>query len=155
MRPRKSSTAPPLVLFVLSILLAGLLAGCGGGGEQKGAGGGGGEAQKQGGEAARRDPPERKIAIGTIKGVNEDKRHISLRPAAEAQGKKPLRFKVRKNAEIAMAGKKIAPGDVGSVTEGQQAQIEYVVKNNLNRAVAVQLYEVQEQQPSGAGEKTG
>lgn len=142
MRLRESSAISVLLSLVLCILLAG----CGGG--QSGTGGDE-QGQEQNGEAAKKEPLQQKIAIGTIRSFKEDKRRISLRPAANAQSEKPLGFKVRKNARIILGGKKV---ELSDVKEGQQAQIEYVVQNNVNRAVTVHLFEVQD---SGGGEESG
>jgi hypothetical protein len=146
MRLRESSAISLLLPLVLWVLLAG----CGGGGDQSG-GGGGDQGQKQEGKAAKKEAPQHKIAIGTIRTFKEDKRRISLRPAANAQSKKPLGFKIRKNAKITLDGKK---AEFGDIAEGQQAQIEYVVKNKVNRAVALHLFKA-DQKGSGEGEKTG
>lgn len=147
----KKTLALPLVLpILLSLLLVGSLAGCGGGSDQSG-----GQEQEQGekaaGEAARKEPLQRKVAIGTVRAFKDDKSRLSLRPAANAQSKKPLGFKVRKSAEITLGGEKAEPGDI---KEGQQAQVTYVVKNEVNRAVVVHLFEPNEQ-PSGEDEKKG
>lgn len=142
MRLRES----PAISVLLSLALCILLAGCGGG--QSGTGGDE-QGQEQKGEAAKKEPLQQKIAIGTIRSFKEDKRRISLRPAANAQSEKPLGFKVRKNASITLGGKK---GELTDVKEGQQAQIEYVVQNNVNRAVAVHLFEAQD---SGGGGESG
>ena len=88
------------------------------------------------------------MAIGTVRAYKDDKRRLSLRPAAEAQGEKPLGFKVRKNAQVTLDGEK---AELGDIEEGQQAQITYVVKNEVNRAIIVQLFEPR--QPSGEDEK--
>src|SRR5215213_6131985 len=129
--------------LVLSLLLVGLLAGCGssdqsGGGQQEG---------KAGGAAAKKEKLTRKVAIGTVRAYKDDKRRLSLRPASEAQGDKPLGFKVRKKAQVTLDGEK---ADLGDVEEGQQAQIRYVVVNKVNRAIIVQLFS---KQPSGEDEK--
>jgi hypothetical protein len=152
MRLRESSAISLLLPLVLSVLLAGLLAGCGGGdGSGQSGNGGGDQEQKQEGKADKKEALQKKIAIGTIKGFHEDRRRISLRPTVKAQSDKPLGFKIRKNAKITMGGKK---AELGDVKEGQQAQIEYVVKNEVNRAVAVHLFEAGSQ-GTGGGEKTG
>lgn len=148
MRLRESPVTSLLLPLVLSVLLAGLLAGCGGGGDQS-SNGGGDQEQKQEGEAAKKEPLQRKIAIGTVKGFHEDRRRIALRPTVKAQSDGPLAFKIRKHANITLAGKK---AELGDIKEGQQAQIEYVVENEINRAVAVHLFEGQD---TGEDEKTG
>ncbi|HJQ29141.1 MAG TPA: hypothetical protein VJ827_07350 [Rubrobacter sp.] len=146
MRLRESSVTSLLLPLVLSVLLAGFLAGCGGGGDQSG---NGDQGQKQEGEAAKKEPLQRKIAIGTVKGFHEDRRRIALRPTVKAQSEGPLAFKIRKRASITLGGKK---AELGDIKEGQQAQIEYVVENEVNRAIAVHLFEGQ---GAGEGEKTG
>jgi hypothetical protein len=142
------------LLLVVSVLLAGLLGGCGGGGDQSGSGGsqGGdeeqqGEAQQGGGEqgqAAQGDPPEAKIALGEVVAVAPDKRKIFLRPSTEVQGGERMVFKVKDNAEISLNDQ---PAEMDGVQEGQQAQIEYIVVNEQNRARRVELI--------GEGEGTG
>lgn len=132
------------ISILLSLVLCMLLAGCGGG--QSGTGGGDEQGQNQNGEAAKKEPLQKKIAIGTIRAFKEDKRRISLRPAADAQSEKPLGFKIRKNARITLGGKKV---EISEIEEGQQAQVEYVVKNNVNRAIAVHLFEAQGGEESG------
>ncbi|HET7272265.1 MAG TPA: hypothetical protein VFI90_14435 [Rubrobacter sp.] len=151
MRLRESSAISLLIPLVLCVVLAGLMAGCGGGGSDQSSNGGGDQEQKQKGEAAKKEPLQKKIAIGTVKGFHEDKRRISLRPTVKAQSEGPLAFKIRKNATITMGGKK---AELGDIKEGQQAQIEYVVQNEVNRAVVVHLFEANSQN-SGEGEKTG
>lgn len=146
MRLRESSVTSLLLPLVLSVLLAGLLGGCGGGSDQSN---NGDQEQKKEGEAAKKEPLQRKIAIGTVKGFHEDRRRIALRPTVKAQSEGPLAFKIRKHASISLGGKK---AELGDIKEGQQAQIEYVVENEVNRAIAVHLFEGQ---GSGEGEKTG
>ena len=154
MRLRDTSAVSLILPFVLSLVLVGLLAGCGGGNDQSG----GGQQKKQEGKAAKKEPLPRKTAIGTVRAFKDDKRRLSLRPAVAAQGKKPLGFKVRKSAEVALDGKK---AELADVEEGQQAQITYVVKNGVNRAIVVHLFSKQtskggekEKQPSGGDNKT-
>jgi len=155
----KETLAVSLILpLVLSLLLAGFLAGCGGSSDQSG---GGGQQKEQGGkaggEAAKKEPLPRKIAIGTVRAYKDDKRRLSLRPAAKAQSNKPLGFKVRKKAQVTLDGEQ---AELGDIEEGQQAQIRYVVVNDISRAIIVQLFSKQpagedkkKQQPSGEGEK--
>jgi hypothetical protein len=132
-------------------LLLGFLAGCGGdqsgssesqgGGQQGGSeqGGGeqaGGQGGEQGGEAADEGPAQAKIALGSIESVQPDKRKVVLKPSFEAQGGDQITFNVRKNAEIRVNDQEAELSDIKS---GQQAQIEYVTKNDVNRAVSVEI----------------
>jgi hypothetical protein len=139
---------------MLSLLLVGLLAGCGGsdqsgGGQQEGNSGGGG---------AKKEKLTRKVAIGTVRAYKDDRRRLSLRPASEDQGKKPLGFKVRKKAQVTLDGEQ---AELGDIEEGQQAQVRYVVQNDVNRAIIVQLFSKQQsgedkkKKQSGEDENTG
>ncbi len=146
---------PLLALFMLSVLLTGLVAGCGGG-DQSGNGGEekqqAGKDAEQGGGASKVEESDKKIALGTIQTVEEDKRKISVKLAAEVRGKKQLAFKVNKRTDIAFGGEK---AEIGDITEGQQAKIEYVDRDKgPGRAVNVELFEVQRREPSEEGEKT-
>ncbi len=135
MHSRRSSTT---LLLVAAILLAGLLVGCGGGGDQAGNGGSqgdGSDGEKQG-EAPQGNAPQVKIALGTIISVKPDRSKIILRPSMEMQGGERMIFKVTKNAEITLNNE---PAEMSDVKEGQQAQIQYVVVNELNRARSVAL----------------
>ena len=145
MRLRETSAVALILPLVLSFMLAGLLAGCGG--SSGGQSGGGQQQGKAGGEAAKKKPLPSKIAVGTVRAYKDDKRRLSLRPAAKAQGQKPLGFKVRKNAQVTLDGKQ---AELKDIQEGQQAQIRYVVKNEINRAIIVQLFS---KQPSGQDKK--
>jgi hypothetical protein len=132
-----------ILALVLSLLLVGLLAGCGssdqsGGGQQEG---------KSGGQGTKKEKLSRKVAIGTVRAYKDDRRRLSLRPTAKAQGEKPLGFKVRKNAQVTLDGKQ---AELKDIEEGQQAQIRYVVVNKVNRAIIVQLFS---KQPSGEDKK--
>jgi hypothetical protein len=135
-RTRIPSAALLLLVFML------FLAGCGGGGDQSGNGGSqdggapGGEEQQQGGAPQQGAAPAPKIALGTVVSVKPDKRKIFLRPTAEVQGGERMTFKVRKNAEITLDDK---AAEMADVKEGQEAQIQYVVKNEVNRARSVAL----------------
>ena len=172
MRRRQSSALSLLLPLVLSVLLLVSLAGCGGGSDQQQ---GGGQGKKQQGKAAgkvtKKGQVQTKMAFGIVRAFKDDKSRLTLRPRVNAQGKKPLLFKVRDNAQITLGGKKAEPGDI---KEGQQAQVSYVFRNEFNRAVIVHLFEANEKpaggaekkvnppegdekpkEPSGGGEKTG
>ena len=139
---------PAVTLFsIVLILLLGFVAGCGGdqsgsgesqGGDQQGGDqqGGGEQGAKQGGEAADEGPRQAKVALGTIESVQPDERELVLKPSFEAQGGDQITFNVRKNAEIQV---KDQPAELSELQSGQQAQVEYVTKNDVNRAVSVQV----------------
>ena len=133
--------------LVLMLVLAGLLAGCGGGDESGGGQQGGG---KGGGGSVKQEKLSKKIAIGTVRAYKDDRRRLSLRPAAEEQGDKPLGFKVRKKAQVTLDGKQ---AELGDIEEGQQAQVRYVVENGVNRAIILQLFT--RQQPEGDRKQPG
>jgi hypothetical protein len=150
-RLRETSAVSLIFPLALSLVLAGLLAGCGGSGSSQDQSSGGGQQQKQedkaGGKAAKKEPLSRKIAIGTVRAYKDDRRRLSLRPASKAQGEKPLGFKVRKKAQVTLDGEQ---AELKDIEEGQQAQIRYLVKNDINRAIIVQLFS---KQPAGEDEK--
>lgn len=155
MRFRETSAVSMILPLVLLLLLVGLLAGCGGSDQS----GGSQQEGEAGGESAKKEKLSRKVAIGTVRAYKDDRRRLSLRPASEAQGDKPLGFKVRKNAQVTLDGEQ---AELGDIEEGQQAQIRYVVKNDVNRAIIVQLFSKQpsgedkkEKKPSGEDEKAG
>jgi ABC-type Fe3+-hydroxamate transport system substrate-binding protein len=135
------------LLFIASILLAGLLAGCAGGGDQAGNGGSQGGEGEQGqaaqGEGTQANALQFKIALGTIVSVKPDRRKIVLRPSTEQQGDR-LIFKVVDDAQITLNDQQ---AEMADVQEGQQAQIEYVTVNEQNRARTVELI--------NSGEETG
>jgi hypothetical protein len=143
-RLRETSAVSRILLLVLCLLLVGLLAGCGG---SKQSGGGQQEGDSGGKAATKKEKLTRKIAIGTVRAYKDDRRRLSLRPASEAQGDKPLGFKVRKKAQVTLDGKQ---AELGDIEAGQQAQIRYVVENEVNRAIIVQLFG---KQPSGEDKK--
>ena len=139
---------PAVTLFsIVLVLLLGFLAGCGGdqsgsgesqGGGQQGGGeqGGGEQGAKQGGKAADEGPSQAKVSLGTIESVQPDERKLVLKPSFEAQGGDQITFNVRKNAEIQVNDQE---AELSELQSGQQAQVEYVTKKDVNRAVAVQV----------------
>jgi hypothetical protein len=144
--------APVLLLLVVLILLAG----CGGddqsgnGGQDAGSPGG---AKKQGGEAAKKGAPATKIALGTVRGVNVEgeSRRLVLKPSTNEQSKKPIPFRITKQATITLDDEK---AELADIKEGQQAQITYIVKNERYRAREVKLFSAGGATPE-AGENTG
>lgn len=139
MLSRFRSAAP---FFVLTILLAGFLAGCGGGG-----GGGGQEENAQGGgeqKQSKKEARETKIGVGNVVSVKPDKRRMVVMPSREAENAEKITINVRKNAEIMLGSEK---AEMGDIAKGQQAQVEYVEKNDVNRAISVQLFEAGGQSP--------
>jgi hypothetical protein len=143
------------VLFLATIvLMAGLLTGCGGG-DQSGSG-----SQQDGGSKAQQDEnapkkqgknaPKKKILFGTVTFVNPKTEGFSVRPTIDEQGNKPVAFRLAKENSITLAGKEAKLEDM---KKGQQAQVEYVERNERNRARSVRLFEAGG--GSQDGEKTG
>jgi hypothetical protein len=133
-----------LAVPLLALLSAALLAACGGGGQTEGSGdGGGGQDQQQ---ESKKEAQETKIAVGNVIAVQPDRRRMVVQPSRQAEGPDKVPLNVRKTAEITLGDQK---AEMGDIAEGQQAQAEYVVKNDVNRAVSVQLFEAEEQQGEG------
>ena len=132
------------VLVSATFLLSALLAGCGGGGgsENDSGNGSGGDGQGGGGQQqeSEKQARETKIAIGDVVAVQPDKRRMVVQPSQEAENAERVVVNVRKNAEITLGGEKAEMSDVAT---GQQAQAEYVTKNDRNRAISVQLFETE------------
>ncbi|MDP9481303.1 MAG: hypothetical protein M3R38_37505 [Actinomycetota bacterium] len=161
MHLRRPLTAPFLVAFVLLVVF---LAGCGGGAQQSDDasqnGGSSDEAKKQQGDGdggkkkKKKKRAEAKIALGEITKVKGDQsRVIVLEPSREAKGAKDIMvFRLRKDAKITLGGEEAEPADIQA---GQQAQIEYVRKEERNRARTVTLFKAGETSPSEGGEQTG
>ena len=158
MHPRRLSTT---FLLVAGILLAGLLAGCGGGdqsgnGSQDGGTGGEqaqvGEAAKKGdGEAAKKGVLKPKIALGTVTRVKLERRRITIRAVTGEEGAEPMPFKIAKNATITLDNQE---AELADIKDGQQAQITYVVRNDVvNVAREVTLIS-SDGRGAGGGENT-
>jgi hypothetical protein len=146
------------VLFLATIvLIAGLLTGCGGG-DQSGSGSqqDGGSKAEQGKNAPKKqgkNAPRKKIVFGTVTFVNPKTEGFSVRPTIEEQGKKPVVFRLANETSITLDGKKAKLEDM---KKGQQAQVEYVERNERNRARSVKLFEAGGgSQDNQGGEKTG
>ncbi len=136
-----------LAVPLLALLSAALLAGCGGGEQSGGSqedGGGGQDQQQQ--EQPKKEAQETKIAVGNVIAVQPDRRRMVVQPSQQVEGPDKVPLNVRKTAEITLGDEK---AEMGDIAEGQQAQAEYVVKNDVNRAVSVQLFEAEEQQGEG------
>jgi hypothetical protein len=138
----RSRLAVPLLF-----LLAALLTGCGGG-EQSGGSQEDGQQQDQQQES-KKEARETKIAVGNVVAVQPDRRRMVVKPSQQVEGAEKIAINVRKTAEITLGDQK---AEMGDIVEGQQAQAEYIVKNEVNRAVSVQLFEAEgspEEQPQG------
>jgi hypothetical protein len=154
MHPRGLST----VLFLATIvLIAGLLTGCGGG-DQSGSGSqqDGGSKAEQGKNAPKKqgkNAPKKKILFGTVTFVNPKTEGFSVRPTIDEQGNKPVAFRLAHETSITLGGKEAKLEDM---KKGQQAQVEYVERNDRNRARSVRLFEAGGgSQDDQGGKKTG
>jgi hypothetical protein len=137
-----------LAVPLLALLAAALLAGCGGGEQTEGSGDGG-QGQDQQQQESKKEAQETKIAVGNVVAVQPDRRRMVVQPSQQAEGAEKVALNVRKTAEIKLGDQK---AEMGDIAEGQQAQAEYIVKNEVNRAVSVQLFEAggsPEEQPQG------
>jgi hypothetical protein len=146
------------VLFLVTIvLIVGLLTGCGGG-DQSGSGSqqdGGSKAEqgKKGSVKQGENAPKKKIVFGTVTFVNPKTEGFSVRPTIEEQGKKPVVFRLANETTITLDGKEAKLEDM---KKGQQAQVEYVERNERNRARSVKLFEAGGgSQDDQGGKKTG
>lgn len=145
MRTRAPAAMPFLILV---LFLLGSLAACGGGGQSGDGGSQGGEqqgeqggdqqdgGQPQGGQAGGGGRPQQKIALGTIEGVDPESREVVLAPDFEAQGGDQITFKLRKNAVVRVNDQE---AELSEVQQGQSAQVEYVTRDDVNRALAVEI----------------
>ena len=143
-------------MLAMIVLIAGLLTGCGG--DQSGSASqqdGGGKAGQDGNAPKEqgKNAPEKKILFGVVKFVNPKTEGFSVRPTIEEQGKKPVVFRLAKESSITLGGKEAKLEDM---KKGQQAQVEYVERNDRNRARTVRLFEAGGgAQDNQGGEKTG
>ena len=136
--------------LALLTLLAVLAAGCGGGGGSQDQGGGSdGGAGQQGGGNGGGNAPETKIALGNIVFVNAEKKTFTLRPNTEGEDRpEPVRYRMTPKARVTLEGEQASLEDI---EKGQQAQVEYVVRKDSNRAKSVELFEGE----SGGGDSGG
>jgi hypothetical protein len=152
------------VLFLATIVLI-LITGCGGG-DRSGSGSqqdGGSQAEQgenapveQGENAPKKqgnNAPKKKVVFGTVTFVNPKTEGFSVRPTIEEQGKKPVVFRLANETSITLDGNEAKLEDM---KKGQQAQVEYVERNERNRARSVRLFEAGGgSQDDQGGEKTG
>jgi hypothetical protein len=143
MYPKRPSATPILGTLVLLLVL--LLAACGGGGDQSSGSGesqggeqGDGEQQdgQQGGEADGERASQEKVSLGTIESVKPESRRVVLKPAFAAQGGDQITFRVTNNAVVQVNDQE---AELSDIQQGQDAEIDYITKNNVNRAVAVEI----------------
>ena len=146
-----------VLILATIVLIAAFLTGCGGG-DQSGSG-----SQQDGGSKAEQDQnapkkqgksaPKKKILFGTVTFVNPKTEGFSVRPTIDEQGNKPVAFRLAKETSITLGGKEAKLEDM---KKGQQAQVEYVERNERNRARSVRLFEAGGgSQDDQGGEKTG
>ncbi len=144
------------VLFLATIVFI-LITGCGGG-DQSGSGSqqDGGSQAEQGQNASKKqgeNAPKKKVVFGTVTFVNPKTEGFSVRPTIEEQGKKPVVFRLANESSITLDGNEAKLEDM---KKGQQAQVEYVERNERNRARSVRLFETGGgSQDDQGGEKTG
>ena len=121
-------------LVFLSLFVA---AGCSGGGDEQSKNKQQGEPPQQPsgetGKTAKKVAPARKIALGTVTAVDPKKKRLFL---DQTKGR-PMSFKVGKTTKI-MSGRTEA--ELSSVKKSQQAQVAYLVRNDLNRARTVHIF---------------
>ncbi len=158
MHQRGITTALLLVTIVFI-----LIAGCG---DQSGSGSqqDGGSQTEQGQNAPKKqdenaskkqgeNAPKKKVVFGTVTFVNPKTEGFSVRPTIEEQGNKPVVFRLANETSITLDGNEAKMEDM---KKGQQAQVEYVERNERNRARSVRLFETSGgSQDDQGGEKTG
>ena len=141
MYPKRPSATPFLGTLVLLLVL---LAACGGGdqssgnGESQGGEQGDGEQQdgQPGGEAGEERASQEKVSLGTIESVEPESRRVVLKPAFAAQGGDQITFRVTNNAVVQVNDQE---AELSDIQPGQDAEVDYITKNNVNRAVAVEI----------------
>jgi len=134
-RRKRSST---LLLFAPLVFLSLLvIAGCGGGGDEQSKNQQQGEpAQQPSGETGKtgkKAAPGRKIALGTVKAVDPKKKRLFL---DQTKGR-PMSFKIGKTTKIMSRHNEV---ELSSVKKKQQAQVAYLVRNDLNRARTIHIF---------------
>jgi hypothetical protein len=144
MYPKRPSATPILGTLVLLLVL--LLTACGGGGDQSSGsgesqGGEQGEGEQQdgqqgGGAADSEQASQEKVSLGTIESVEPESRRVVLKPAFAAQGGDQITFRVTNNAVVQVNDQE---AELSDIQQGQDAEIDYITKNDVNRAVAVEI----------------
>ena len=127
-----------LLLFAPLVFLSLFaVAGCGGGGDEQSKNQQQGEPPQQpGGETgktAKKVAPARKIALGTVTAVDPKKKRLFL---DQTKGR-TMSFKVGKTTKIISGRKEV---EFSSVKKSQQAQVAYLVRNDLNWARTVHIF---------------
>jgi hypothetical protein len=132
------------LLLVLALFLSGCGGGGSGGGSEEGGGSGGQQEEQQaGGEETTGSEGEeangggQKIALGQIASVNAEAGRFAIEPSTEDQGEEPITFKLTQGGTVTLEGEEV---ELSAMEEGQQAQVEYVVLKDLNRARKVELF---------------
>ncbi len=131
------------ISLVFVLFLVGVTAGCGGVDQQNTGGntsGGQNQQSASGGSNSEsgesKDASETKIAVGKIINADSDKRRFVLKPAKGED----IVFKAVPKARIKLDGKEVQLVDM---KEGQQAQVEYIVREEMgvpNRARSITLF---------------
>lgn len=132
-------------MLICLVLLSGLfVAGCGGGGQSEDQSQGDGNSEENADQEKK--TPKSKIALGRVVSVNTEAKRINVRPSTAEQGKEPIPFRLTPKARIRLDGEVV---DLDAVERGQQVQMEYVTRKDLNRALSVELFS------ASGGETTG
>ncbi len=75
---------------------------------------------------------------GEINSVKPDARKLVLKPSSTEQGEGAIHFKLAQDATVTVLGKEAQLADVKA---GQQAEIQYFVRDGMNRASSVKIGE--------------
>ncbi len=82
--------------------------------------------------------------------MKAENKRFTLAPSTDEQGKKSIAFKAIPDAKITLDGEEV---ELADMKKGQQAKVEYVVREKLgvpNRARVLELFS-----NDGGGETTG
>ena len=85
-----------------------------------------------------KQPPVAKTAAGEIKKVKLDRKKIWLKPSSEDQGEPVMTFKLTQDATVTQNGQ---DAELTDVKAGQQAEIQYIAQDGINRADSVKIGE--------------